>query len=28
LLFAGHSENFHHAGHLFKLQGKTVYHLS
>jgi len=25
LLFAGHSESFHHAKHLFKLRGKTVY---
>ncbi len=25
LLFAGHSESFHHATHLFKLRGKTVY---
>jgi len=25
LLFAGHSESFHHATHLFRLQGKTVY---
>ncbi|MEO8343215.1 MAG: CheR family methyltransferase [Gallionella sp.] len=28
LLFAGHSENFHNAGHLFKLRGKTVYELA
>ena len=28
LLFAGHSESFHHAGHLFRLQGKTVYELA
>ncbi len=28
LLFAGHSESFHHATHLFKLQGKTVYELA
>lgn len=27
LLFAGHSENFHNAGHLFRLRGKTVYEL-
>ncbi len=25
LLFAGHSENFHHASDLFKVNGKTVY---
>jgi len=25
LLFAGHSESFHHAAHLFRLHGKTVY---
>jgi chemotaxis protein methyltransferase CheR len=25
LLFAGHSENFHHAADLFKVNGKTVY---
>lgn len=25
LLFAGHSENFHNAAHLFRLRGKTVY---
>ncbi len=25
LLFAGHSESFHHAAHLFRLRGKTVY---
>ena len=25
LLFAGHSENFHHAADLFKVHGKTVY---
>lgn len=25
LLFAGHSENFHNATHLFRLRGKTVY---
>lgn len=25
LLFAGHSESFHHAADLFKIQGKTVY---
>ena len=28
LLFAGHSESFHNATHLFKLRGKTVYGLS
>lgn len=28
LLFAGHSENFHNATHLFKLRGKTVYELA
>lgn len=28
LLFAGHSENFHNAGHLFRLRGKTVYELA
>lgn len=28
LLFAGHSESFHHATDLFKLRGKTVYELS
>ncbi len=28
LLFAGHSESFHHATHLFKLRGKTVYSLA
>jgi chemotaxis protein methyltransferase CheR len=28
LLFAGHSESFHNAGHLFKLRGKTVYELA
>ena len=28
LLFAGHSESFHNAGHLFRLQGKTVYELA
>jgi len=27
LLFAGHSENFHNATHLFRLRGKTVYEL-
>ena len=27
LLFAGHSENFHNAAHLFKLRGKTIYEL-
>lgn len=28
LLFAGHSENFHHSGDLFRLIGKTVYQLA
>ncbi len=28
LLFAGHSESFHHASKLFKLRGKTVYELA
>lgn len=28
LLFAGHSESFHNAGHLFNLRGKTVYELA
>lgn len=28
LLFAGHSESFHHAADLFKLRGKTVYGLT
>ncbi|MFM9968789.1 MAG: CheR family methyltransferase [Burkholderiales bacterium] len=28
LMFAGHSESFHHATHLFKLRGKTVYGLA
>ncbi len=28
LLFAGHSESFHHAADLFKLRGKTVYALT
>ncbi len=28
VLFAGHSESFHHAGHLFRLRGKTVYGLA
>ena len=28
LLFAGHSENFHNATHLFRLRGKTVYELA
>jgi chemotaxis protein methyltransferase CheR len=28
LLFAGHSESFHHASHLFRLRGKTVYGLA
>jgi chemotaxis protein methyltransferase CheR len=27
LLFAGHSENFHNAAHLFQSRGKTVYEL-
>jgi len=27
LVFAGHSESFHNAAHLFKLRGKTVYEL-
>jgi chemotaxis protein methyltransferase CheR len=27
LLFAGHSESFHNATHLFQLRGKTVYEL-
>ena len=27
LLFAGHSESFHNASHLFRLRGKTVYEL-
>ena len=27
LLFAGHSESFHNAGHVFSLRGKTVYEL-
>jgi chemotaxis protein methyltransferase CheR len=27
LLFAGHSESFHNAAHLFRLRGKTVYSL-
>jgi chemotaxis protein methyltransferase CheR len=27
LLFAGHSENFHNAAHLFQMRGKTVYEL-
>jgi chemotaxis protein methyltransferase CheR len=27
LLFAGHSESFHNAAHLFQLRGKTVYEL-
>jgi chemotaxis protein methyltransferase CheR len=27
LFFAGHSESFHHATHLFRLRGKTVYAL-
>ena len=28
LLFAGHSESFHNAGHLFSLRGKTVYEVA
>ena len=28
LLFAGHSESFHNATHLFHLRGKTVYELA
>jgi chemotaxis protein methyltransferase CheR len=28
LLFAGHSESFHNAGHVFTLRGKTVYELA
>jgi chemotaxis protein methyltransferase CheR len=28
ILFAGHSESFHNAGHLFRLRGKTVYELA
>ena len=28
LLYAGHSESFHHADAYFKLRGKTVYELS
>jgi chemotaxis protein methyltransferase CheR len=28
LLFAGHSESFHHASDLFKLRGRTVYELA
>ena len=28
LLFAGHSESFHHAADLFKLNGKTVYQVA
>ena len=28
LLFAGHSESFHHAVHLFQMRGKTVYELA
>jgi chemotaxis protein methyltransferase CheR len=28
LLFAGHSESFHNATHLFRLKGKTVYGLT
>jgi chemotaxis protein methyltransferase CheR len=28
LLYAGHSENFHHADDYFRLKGKTVYELS
>jgi chemotaxis protein methyltransferase CheR len=28
LMFAGHSESFHHAASLFTLRGKTVYELA
>jgi chemotaxis protein methyltransferase CheR len=28
LMFAGHSESFHHATHLFRLRGKSVYTLA
>ena len=28
LLFAGHSENFYHAGTVFKLRGHTVYEVA
>jgi chemotaxis protein methyltransferase CheR len=28
LLFSGHSESFHNAGHVFTLRGKTVYELA
>jgi len=28
LMFAGHSESFHHAADLFRLRGKTVYELA
>ena len=28
VLFAGHSESFHNATHLFRLRGKTVYELA
>jgi chemotaxis protein methyltransferase CheR len=28
LLFAGHSESFHNAGHVFSLRGKSVYELA
>ncbi len=28
LLFAGHSENFHHAADLFKIRGRTVYEIA
>jgi chemotaxis protein methyltransferase CheR len=28
LLFAGHSESFHNAGHIFRLRSKTVYELA
>jgi chemotaxis protein methyltransferase CheR len=28
VLFAGHSESFHNAGHVFNLRGKTVYELA
>lgn len=28
LLFAGHSESFHNATHVFRLRGKTIYELA
>jgi len=28
VMFAGHSESFHHAADLFRLRGKTVYELA